>query len=180
MPAAAHLVTTGLGPVYDGITHLLLSLEDLLPVIALALLAGLGGPVDGRRALFVLPFAWVLGGIAGFASAAPMLGGAATAISALVLGALVAVDRRWHPAAVPGLAAVLGLVHGGLNGAGLAAANREALALIGIGATVFVAVALLAAWVVSLRAPWQRVAIRVAGSWIAAAGLLLLGWSLRG
>jgi urease accessory protein len=174
MPAAAHLVTTGLGPVYDGITHFLLSLEDLLPVIALALLAGLGGPVDGRRALFVLPPAWMVGGIAGFAIGTPMMGGGATAMSALVLGALVAADRRWHPAVVPGLAALLGLLHGGLNGAGIAAANREALALAGIGAALFAVVALLAALVVSLGAPWQRVAVRVAG-----AGLLLFGGNLR-
>jgi len=32
---------------------------------------------------------------------------------------------------------------------------------------------------VSLRSGWQRIVIRVAGSWVAAIGLLLLGWSLR-
>ncbi len=26
---------------------------------------------------------------------------------------------------------------------------------------------------------WRRIAIRVAGSWVAASGLLLLGWTLR-
>ena len=36
-----------------------------------------------------------------------------------------------------------------------------------------------AALVVALRAPWTRIAVRVAGSWIAAIGLLLLGWSFR-
>ena len=45
--------------------------------------------------------------------------------------------------------------------------------------TLFVTVALAAALVVALRAPWTRIAVRVAGSWIAAIGLLLLGWSLR-
>ena len=34
-PAEAHLVTTGLGPVYDGIAHVLLTPEDLVPVVAL-------------------------------------------------------------------------------------------------------------------------------------------------
>jgi hypothetical protein len=34
--------------------------------------------------------------------------------------------------------------------------------------------------VVSLGRPWMRIAVRVAGSWIAAIGLLLLGWALRG
>ena len=47
--AAAHLVTTGMGPVYDGIGHLLLTPEDLVPVLALALYAGLRGAADGRR-----------------------------------------------------------------------------------------------------------------------------------
>ena len=32
VPAHAHLVNTGLGPFYDGISHLLLSPEDLIPV----------------------------------------------------------------------------------------------------------------------------------------------------
>ena len=45
--------------------------------------------------------------------------------------------------------------------------------------TLFVVVALAAALVVALRAPWARIAVRVAGSWIAAIGLLLLGWSFR-
>ena len=33
----AHLVTSGLGPVYDGILHLFSTPEDLLPVLALSL-----------------------------------------------------------------------------------------------------------------------------------------------
>jgi urease accessory protein len=44
---------------------------------------------------------------------------------------------------------------------------------------VFVVVAIAAASVVRLRAAWARVAVRIIGSWIAASGLLLLGWSLR-
>ena len=48
-PADAHLVTTGLGPIYDGISHVLLSPDDLVPVVAMALLAGLNGPTAGRR-----------------------------------------------------------------------------------------------------------------------------------
>jgi hypothetical protein len=38
--AESHLSGIRLGPVYDGIFHLLLSPEDLIPVIGLALLAG--------------------------------------------------------------------------------------------------------------------------------------------
>jgi hypothetical protein len=44
----------------------------------------------------------------------------------------------------------------------------------------FVLVALASALVIALREPWVRVAVRVTGSWVAAVGLLILGWSLRG
>jgi hydrogenase/urease accessory protein HupE len=173
-------VTTGLGPLYDGISHLFLSFEDLLPVIALSLLAGLNGPRASRLALFVVPAAWLLGGAAGFGIGAPLLPGAVTAASFLALGGLTAADWKLPPAAITGLAAALGLLHGWLNGAGIAVAGREALGLVGIVSAVFVVVALLAALVVWLRPPWTRIAVRVAGSWIAAIGLLLLGWGLRG
>ena len=51
--------------------------------------------------------------------------------------------------------------------------------LLGIAAAVFALVALAASLGVPLRAAWTRVVMRVAGSWIAAIGLLLLGWGLR-
>lgn len=178
-PAFAHLVTTGLGPVYDGISHFLVSFEDLLPVAAMALLAGLNGPAGARRALFVLPAAWLLGGLGGVVTGLAPLPGVTTALSALVLGGLVAADRRLSPASVTALATVVGLLHGWLNGAGIAAANREGLALLGIGGAVFVIVALLAALAASLQGQAARIAARVAGSWIAAVGLLLVGWQLR-
>lgn len=91
--ADAHLVTTGLGPVYDGLVHFALTPEDLVPALALALLAGLRGAAHGRRALFVLPAAWLLGGLLGLAGHGGM-GPALTSISFLLLGSLVAADAR--------------------------------------------------------------------------------------
>ena len=81
---------------------------------------------------------------------------------------------------VAGLALALGLLHGFFNSTAMAQAGGGMLALLGIAAAVFVAVALVAAFVVSLRAAWTRVAVRVAGSWIAAIGILMLGWTFRG
>jgi urease accessory protein len=177
--AQAHLDTTGLGPVYDGVSHLLLSPDDLVPVLAMAALAGLNGPAAGRRTLFVLTLTWLAGGLAGFAFGRPVVPGAATIASFLALGVLVALDRRLSPTLVSSLAVALGLLHGWLNGAGIAGAGREALALAGIGSAVFVVVALAAALVVTLKEGLPRVAIRVLGSWVAAVGLLMLGWTLR-
>jgi len=178
--AHAHLVTTGLGPVYDGISHLFMTFDDLLPVAAMALLAGLNGPAAGRRALFILPAAWLAGGMAGYASGLALLPAGLTSLSFLVLGILAAADRRLGPPVVTALALALGAVHGWLNGASIAGDGREATGLIGITVAIFVLAALVSALVVSLKQPWTRIAARVAGSWIAAIGLLMLGWSLSG
>jgi len=176
--AAAHLVTTGMGPVYDGVGHLLLTPEDLVPVLALALFAGLRGATQGRRAMFLLPVAWLAGGLLGLrVTAAPVF--PVPALSFLILGALVAADLRLPANGVAVLAVVLGLVHGVLNGAALRQ-GAGGLGLLGIMAALFVLVTLGSAFVVSLERPWTRIAVRVAGSWIAASGLLLLGWAFRG
>jgi urease accessory protein len=176
--AEAHLVTTGLGPLYDGLLHVALTPEDLVPVLALALLAGLRGVTHGRRALFVLPTAWLLGGVIGLAAH----GGASpnwTALSFVLLGGLVALDARLPLGATTLLAALLGLGHGYLNGASLAGPGLGTVGLLGIVAAVFTLVALAASFVVPLRAAWARLVVRVAGSWIAAIGLLLIGWAMR-
>jgi urease accessory protein len=96
----------------------------------------------------------------------------------LILGTLVATDLHLPPAAVTVLAIGLGLVHGCLNGVTIRQAG--VWGLLGIMAALFVLVTLVAACVVALQRPWTRVVVRVAGSWIAAMGLLMLGWSLRG
>jgi hypothetical protein len=92
-PAEARLMNTGFGPFYDGLTHLFVTPEDLLQVIAIALLAGLRGPRIGRAVLFALPAAWLVGTVAGLLVVPPVTLTAATAITIIALGALVATDR---------------------------------------------------------------------------------------
>ena len=177
-PACAHLVSTGMGPVYDGIGHLLLTPEDLVPVLALALYAGLRGVASGRRALFLLPAAWFAGGLGGLlVNGVPPF--PVPVVSFLLLGALIAADLRAGDGAVPTLAIGLGVTHGALNGAALKG-GAGTLGLVGIAAMIFVFVALASSLVVSLERPWARIAVRVAGSWICASGLLMLGWMLKG
>jgi len=175
----AHLVTTGLGPFYDGLLHFLESPQDLLPVVALALFAGLRGAQQGRLVLFLLPAAWLAGGFAGLSL--PLRVGPAVATASLLLcGLLVATDARLPSTATAALAVIVGLVHGIENGGAMAQMMTAGIpGLTGIVAATFVVSALAAALVVSLRVSWARIAVRVAGSWIAAIGLLLVGWSLR-
>ncbi len=178
-PARAHLNSTGMGPIYDGLMHFVMSPEDLVPVLALALLAGLRGADYGRRALFVLPGAWLLGGLLGLNAAATNGSGVVSAIWFLLLGGLLAADAKLSVRVTSALGALLGAYHGYLNGTGIGASGSAAVVLLGLVSGVFMLVAMVAALVVRLRAEWARIAVRVAGSWIAASGLLLLGWAVR-
>jgi hydrogenase/urease accessory protein HupE len=178
--AHAHLVTTGLGPFYDGLTHFFLSSEDAIAVFALALLAGLSAASTSRIVLLTLPVAWFAGGILGLHASPLPLFPWLTIATFVALGLLIAVNVRMPTAAVGCMAVVLGLVHGFMNGSTMTAIGAPMTVLAGIVTSLFVVAAIVAAVVASLQAPWTRIGVRALGSWIAAGGLLVLGWALRG
>ena len=178
--AQAHLVTSGLGPFYDGALHLLLSPGDLLGVLALALLAGLRGPAAGRLAVTGLPIAWLLAGIVGLAVPTVLEPSWPGALSYLLVGVLLAANLALPPWVVGALAAAYGALHGLLNGSALAAIDAGWPELLGIVTTVLMLTLLISAAVVPLRAEWGQIVLRVIGSWVAAIGLLVLGWTLNG
>jgi hydrogenase/urease accessory protein HupE len=177
-PASAHLNSTGMGPLYDGLLHFFTSPEDLVPVVALAMFAGLRGAEYGRRALFALPASWfvgcLLGGLASQSASWPV-----AAISFLLFGGLVAANANLSLRAITLLAVLLGLLHGGMNGAGVRLNGSVLVAYAGLVGGIFILVALVSALIIPLRPPWARIVVRVAGSWIVATGLLLLGWAAR-
>lgn len=179
--AHAHLVNSGLGPFYDGMLHLLLSPGDLLGLLAAALLAGLRGPRASRLTVLVMPAAWLLFGLIGLnLSTSPQLAGLSV-LSFVILGALVAFDPKRLPEwAVAALAGSFGALHGLLNGSALAAIGAGVVSLFGIVATVFVLALVVASLVVPLQRAWMRIAVRVAGSWVTAVGILMLGWLSQG
>jgi len=179
-PADAHLNATGMGPIYDGLMHFVTSPEDLVPALALALLAGLRGAPYGRRAMFMLPAAWLLGSLAGLSSAVASAGTLGAALWFLLLGGLVVADAKLSLRSLTALCALLGIFHGYLNGTGMGFSAQAIVATLGLAAAAFVMVVIVAALVVQLRAHWARIAVRVGGSWIAASGVLMLGWSIRG
>lgn len=179
--AQAHLMNTGFGPFYDGLTHLFVTPEDLLPVIALALFAGLRGPRFGRVVLFVLPVAWLIGSATG-AFLAPQLAllSVPEIIVTVGLGVLLAADRSLPLSFVGALAILLGLMHGVVNGSELAKTfSSVQITAAGAAVALFVLVSLIAGQAASVRVLWARTVVRVVGSWIAAVGLLMLGWAMR-
>ena len=177
--AEAHLMSTGMGPIYDGMLHFLTSPEDLLPVVGLALLAGLRGKSYGRSAMFTLPLAWLSGYLIGLSATVGAANPFVSAFGLLLVGVLVATDAKLSLLATTALVAIVGLVHGYFNGTGMGVSGAAVVAALGLVFAIFVLVVLVAALVAWLRAHWARIAVRVVGSWIAASGILMLGWALR-
>jgi hydrogenase/urease accessory protein HupE len=98
-----------------------MSPEDLMAIAAVTLLAGLNGARHGRWLLATLPAAWMTGMTAGWALDMPFIPAWASPVVTALAGALVATDVRLSLAAVMGLGATLGMLHGLASGAELAA-----------------------------------------------------------
>jgi urease accessory protein len=176
---SAHLVTTGAGPFYDGIAHFFVSFDEILPVIGLSLFAGIRGPKYGRWNAAIISIAWLVGGIAGLSFPMQQAPSLFTSFFLLFPGILLASDWKLSIQIVWAFSVLIGAVLGFWNGASMAAAGSGALAVIGSSASVLIVSIFASALAVVLSAGWTRIALRVAGSWLAALGLLALGWSLK-
>ena len=180
--AQAHLVVTGMGPIYDGISHFALSPEDSLPVVALAFYAGLQGPRQSRILFAALPLAWFAGGLLIWLMGHPLPAILLPSASALVLmgiGGLLAANLDLDARLILALAATLGLIRGAADLAGAPRDPGVLLDLFGMCLAMAGLCALAVSVTLPLRRFWMIVAARVAGSWIAAVGLLLAGWIIR-
>jgi hydrogenase/urease accessory protein HupE len=177
--AHAHLANSGLGPFYDGLLHFSMSPGEILPALALGLLAGRRGAASGRMAVLALAVAWLTGRMVDVPPVAAMAPAFVAAVT-MGLGALVALDPSLPRTGVTALAGGLGWLQGALFGVDDVIGGAGAVAMLGAYLASLVVVLLAAGQAASLRAPWARSAVRVAGSWIAAAGLLMLGWEIRG
>jgi urease accessory protein len=180
LSATAHSLSDRYGDFLGALLHPLTSLDHGLALLATGLIAGQQISATRRLMLAVLIGALVLGAALGMFG---MLGAIASVLSTinlwsvLVLGVLVALAMPLPLVLGAALAAVVGLSHGGENGLDLGMPAAAALAGVGLAGAVAVAPGLFL--VPRLPVGWLRVAVRVAGSWIAAIGLIMLGLSLR-
>src|SRR5262249_45349399 len=146
--------------------------------LGLALFGGLRGAAHGRWTLFTVTGAWLAGVVVGSAPPAGLTASLSTAGTCLIIGSLVAADLRVPLELTALLAAAVGFFCGAMDRAAEGASSSFAGAL-GVCAAVFVVSTLTASLIVPLRIVWLRVAVRVVGSWLAALGLLLVGWALH-
>ena len=165
-------MTPAAGAALGGGLAALLEPTHLIALIVVALLLGQAGWRASRDALLAFAFALALG----LALAAAGRGGHADApllVLAAAGGLLVSIGRPWP---LPLLGAIAAAAGGGIGlGAAAEAGTPQLLALAGSFVAACLGVA-AGAWLAALaqQRPWGRILVRVAGSWMAAAALLVL------
>jgi urease accessory protein len=175
-PAAAHTLNSRFGDFYGGVLHPLTALEHALPILALGLLAGQQGERAARWLVLVFPLALLCGAV--LAGVTPPFPSARllNAASFVVLGLLVAAGWRLPLILLIALGAAFGLSHGYENGRAMAPDTSVHLFVMGVAAAGGLVTALVSAATIDLApTPWSRVAVRIAGSWIAAIGIMTIG-----
>ncbi len=127
--------------------------------------------------MFILPVAWLVAVLTGYPScppAGPLSSWPARSWLPVGCWRRISNSRRRRYRRV--LAGLLGTIGGGAYGA----EDWSVLAMLGAAFTIFVLAALVSSAVLPLRGGWRVIAVRVLGSWTAATGLLLIGWTLHG
>jgi len=174
-PALAHTGEGMVGGFLGGVSHPLFGPDHLVAMVAV----GMWGAFLGAPAIWLLPVVFPLvmafGGVLGILGL-PMPGvEIGIAISAIVLGAMVALAARPPLAFAAIIVGAFAIFHGHAHGAELPE-NASAIAyslgfVLATGALHLtgIAIGLLVAW------PSGRVVVRLAGAAIALSGLVFLG-----
>jgi urease accessory protein len=164
----------GVGDFYAGMLHPMISVECVLPIIALSLLAGQQNRRTAIGILLSFPIASVLGALLGLVlPVSPFVAVINTAAMA-VLGILVALNRTLPLQISVILSAVLGLTVGWANGGELTSDTSAYRFIPGLAVVGLLLISYGIGLVHHLDKPWAKIGVRVTGSWIAAVGILVL------
>ena len=179
--AHAHSTFAGIGDFYAGVLHPLTALEHVLAFFAFGLLSGQHAersrPVLPLFSLALLPGAVLALGGSG-AAAVDLL----NVFSLSLFGALIAVGRPLPMPVYGGLGVLFGATHGYANGLAIVPPVEWYAFIPGVGLAGLAVTAwgfVVADYLQRKNVGWLRIAVRVAGSWIAAIGLLVVATSWR-
>lgn len=175
--AAAHLVSTRFGELYSGMLHPATSLQHLVPWIALGLLAGLQNAKTARWALLAFPGGTLIGlVVANLFPGIPFVETLNVA-SFVILGVLVALKIALAPSLFVLLVVLIGLCQGYANAAPEFHGFAWLLYAVGVGLAAYLSITLVSGFVHALASErsWGNIAVRAAGSWVAAAGAMYGG-----
>jgi urease accessory protein len=170
--ATAHPIK-GVGDFYAGMLHPLTALEFLLPWIALSLFAGQQGRRAALLTLALFPLALMSGAGLSMILPSPTWLSAVDLAIIPILGLAVASAITCSSTVVVILVSAVGLLHGMANGSEIASPMSPWRFIPGLAAVAILVLAYGIGLVRSLKKPWTQIAVRVAGSWIAAVGIMV-------
>jgi len=176
--ARAHDVASGVGGFYGGLLHPLLVPAHMLALVGLGL--WIGQHASRPRAVLLGLFAASLAaGVIVIVSAFAVTGADdAILVVAAVAGLAAAIARpQWLLVSAP-LSAIAGAAIALDSVPQEISMTATFLALAGSAVAAFLMVMMMADLTVYWRRDWQRIAIRIAGSWIAASAILVLALRL--
>jgi urease accessory protein len=168
----------GVGDFYSGMLHPLTALEFLLSWVALAMFAGQQGRKTALLTLAIFPSALVLGASLGTVVPSPAWLPAMNLVLIPILGLAVVLAISFPTPATVILVALVGLLHGLANGAEITAPVSPWRFIPGLATIAVLVLAYGIGLVRSVKKPWTRIAVRVAGSWITAAGIMVCAFKL--
>ena len=182
--AEAHIVASRLGDFYTGALHPLTDLQDLILWTAMGVLAGSLGTSRGRWLMLLFPLGLLAGLVLTRAFGIVSAGPAANAGTILVLGLLLAAEARIPTALLCSIAFGLAVMRGAANAGDLGPETNRLLFAAGLACAGYAAITLTMAVTLAFRRPeagasmaWRGIAIRAFGGWIAAIGLMMVGFA---
>nr|WP_315187307.1 HupE/UreJ family protein [uncultured Albidiferax sp.] len=180
--AHAHSAVAGMNSFYAGLLHPLLTLPHMLVLLGLGLWLGQHPPLRLKAPMLAYATGCAAALLLTTRIAMPPSSQTAVVAVALGCGLLVAVSARLHiglRATVAAVAAIAVALDSGVDGASTVLAT--ALTLLGTWISTTVLVANIAYYTALCpQRPWVHIALRIAGSWVAAVSLLVLAFALKG
>ena len=176
-PALAHSPIKGIGNFYNGLLHPILVPAHLLLLMAIGLFFGQQGPKKIELILGIFAFATIAGLTAAWFSNGAELETIVLILSAAI-GLLIAISPQ-VPLLWPSVIALLAGFFLGIDSAQDELSGKEKfLTLFGSGVAIY----LLPLYPMVLadhfaKKAWQKIGIRIVGSWVAASLLLVLALS---
>lgn len=176
--AFAHSPIEGIDSFYNGLLHPVFVPAHLLLLIALGLFIGQQGPKENQAAIAAFLVATAVGLTAAWFGLGGRMEAALLSAAALV-GILIAANRALGPYACAFIAVLAGLFLGMDSDQETLSDKEKLVSLFGSGVGIY----LLLLYPLALadyfnKKAWQKIGIRVIGSWVAASSLLVLALSL--
>jgi urease accessory protein len=174
LPAFAHPMQ-GVGDFYAGMLHPVVTIETVLPMVALSLLAGQQRRKTAIHLLAAFPAALIVGALLASLRGTPSSLGIVQLILTAAFGILVAFARRVPSWLLVALGAALGISAGWANAAELVGQASRFRFIAGLAVVGLLLLVYGNGLVRNLKWEWTQIAVRVVGSWIAAVSILVLG-----